>query len=185
MYYNNSLFDGEIYSTNYSVGWVYYGFPDEPRSGSATGQAADMQELFASFAWQDLCPLGLVPSYTVLTMWPSEGNSAGRKNSGWAHIFGLAYDLAVPALIEGSSEQILHLSAAAVYNDGVAPGVVVGAASGTIDHDWSHAVFGISTDFAIGDNFTFTPGVYHQSSWEDTVNTEDETWISLSAKYTF
>ncbi|MHC4259117.1 MAG: hypothetical protein ACYSTF_01710 [Planctomycetota bacterium] len=188
LYYGSSLFLDKSYNTDYKVGWVYYGFPDEPRAGSKTdpdAQAADMQEFFASFSWPEICPAGIVPSYTILTMWPSEGDSAARKNSGWAHIFGLGYDLAVPGILEGTKEQILHLSAAAVYNDGVAPGVVIGTASGTVDHDWSHAVFGISTDFDLGHNLSFTPGVYYQSSWEDTVNTEDETWVSLSMKYRF
>ena len=187
LYYGNSCFDGETYNTDYKIGWVYYGFPDEPRSGgtSASNQAADMQELFASFSWPDLCPAGIVPSYTVLTMWPSEGSSTARNNAGWAHILGLGYDLAMPGFLEESSEQIIHLSAAAVYNDGVAPGVVVGSKSGTIDHDWSHAVFGASTDFSISNDLTFTPGVYYQSSWDDSVNTQDEYWVSLAMSYKF
>ena len=54
-----------------------------------------MQEFFASFAWPEICPMGIVPHYTVLTMFPSEGKSAARKNAGWSHVFGLTYDLAV------------------------------------------------------------------------------------------
>ena len=187
LYYGNSLFEGESYATNYTTGWVYYGFPDEPRAGSAaaSAQAADMQEVFASFSWPNICPAGVVPSYTILTMWPSEGDSAASENAGWAHIFGLGYDLIVPGLMPETPEQTLHLSAAMVYNDGVAPGVVIGGASGSVDHDWSHAVFGLSTDFDFGNNLTFTPGVYYQSSWDDSVNTEDEAWVSLSMKYKF
>lgn len=185
LYYGNNFFEGENYVTNYKTGWVYYGFPDEPRSGSATGQAADMQEFFIALSWPEICPAGVVPSYTALTMWPSEGNSAASRNAGWAHVFGLGYDLTIPGLIPDIAEHILHLSAAAVYNDGVAPGVVTGTTSGTIDHDWSHAVFGVSTDLDLGNNLTFTPGFYYQSSWEDTVNTQDEYWVSLSMKYAF
>jgi hypothetical protein len=185
LYYGNTAYEGEAYAMNYTTGWVYYGFPGEPRSGSTSGQAADMQELFASFAWPNACPAGIVPSYTVVTMWPSEGDSAARKNSGWAHIIGLGYDLTVPGILQDTAEQVLHLSAAMVYNDGMAPGVVVNAGSGTVDHDWSHAVFGISTDFDLGNNLSFTPAVYYQSSWEDSVNTQDEAWVSLSMKYAF
>ena len=188
LHYGNNLFEAETYATDYKVGWVYYGFPDEPRSGSKThpnAQAADMQEFFASLSWPNICPAGVVPSYTVLTMWPSEGDSAAHNNAGWAHIIGLGYDLIVPGLLPDTPEQTLHLSAAMVYNDGVAPGVVINQASGTIDHDWSHAVFGVSTDFDLGNNLSFTPAVYYQSSWEDSVNTEDEAWVSLSMKYAF
>jgi len=187
LFYGNTLYEGETYTTDYTTGWVYYGFPDEPRSGSPSGQAADMQEFFASFSWPSICPAGIVPSYTILTMWPSEGNSQTRKNTGWAHIIGLGYDLTVPGLLPETPEQVLHLSAAMVYNDGVAPGVVtVGQGTGgTIDHDWSHAVFGLSTDFDLGNNLTFTPAVYYQSSWDDSVNTQDETWVTLNMKYAF
>jgi len=187
LYYANS-----INGTDYKVGWVYYGFPDEPRSGNMVAthpgaQAADMQEMFATLSWPDLCPAGVVPSYTVLAMWPSEGDSATRKNSGWAHIIGLNYDLTVEGFLPETPEQVLHLSAAAVYNDGVAPGVALNTAGtgSAIDHDWSHAVFGISTDFDLGNNLSLTPGIYYQSSWEDTVNTQDETWAGVSLKYKF
>jgi hypothetical protein len=187
LYYGDSAYQGETYITNYTVGWVYYGFPDEPRSGStdAAAQAADMQEFFASFSWPEICPAGFVPSYTVLTMWPSEGNSQARKNTGWAHVLGIGYDLNVPGMTPETPEQTLHLSAELVYNDGVGPGVVIGNASGTVDHDWSHAVFGVSTDFDLGDNLIFTPAAYYQSSMDDSVNSQDEAWLSLSMKYMF
>ncbi len=188
LYYGNSLYEGETYATNYTTGWVYYGFPDEPRSGSKTSshaQAADMQEFFVALSWPEICPAGIVPSYTILAMWPSEGDSAARKNAGVAHVLGLGYDLTVPGLLPETPEQTVHLSLDVVYNDGVAPGVVIGSASGTVDHDWSHAVFGVSTDFKVADNLTFTPGLYYQSSWEDTVNDSDELWCALSMKYKF
>jgi hypothetical protein len=187
LYYTGSTYEGETYATNYKVGWVYYRYPNEPRSGSthASAQAADMQELFAKLSWPDICPAGIVPSYTLLTMWPSEGNSQARKNSGWAHIFGLGYDLSVTGLLPDVPEQIMHLSAEIVYNDGVAPGVVIGSASGTVEHDWSHVIFGASTDFDIGNNMTLTPGVFYQCSMEDTVNTEDEYGATVSVKYPF
>ena len=183
LYYSNSLFEGETYVTNYKTGWVYYGYPDEPRSGSASGTAADMQEIFATFSWPGICPEGVVPSYTAVSIWPSEGKSTVRNNGGWLHIFGLGYDLTVQGLTPDVPEQTLRLSASVVYNDGAAPGTV--STGATVDHDWSHAVFGVSTDFDLGDNLIFTPGVYHQVSMDDSVNTENETWASLSMKYAF
>lgn len=184
LYYGDTIFAGEPSVINYKIGWVYYGFPDEPRGGSARGQAADMQEFFGAFSWPEICPGGIVPSYTVLTMYPSEGDSTTRKNAGWAHIFGLGYDLTVPAILPETTEQVVHLSAVIIYNDGVAPGVVTGAASGTIDHDWSHIVWGASTSFDCGAG-AFTPAVYYQTSMEDTVNSEDEFWVSLSYTVSF
>jgi len=185
LYYGNSLLEGETYVTDYKLGWVYWGYPDEPRGGTARGQAAHMQEFYATISWPKICPAGVVPSYTLSAMWPSEGKSMARNNAGWFHIFGLGYDLTVPGLLPDTPEQKVHLSAEAVYNDGVAPGVVLGAAARAVDHDWSHAVFGISTDFNIIKNLAFTPGFYYQSSWDDSVNTEDEWWLSLGLAYKF
>jgi len=188
LYYGDNLFIDETYTTNYTAGWVYYGFPDESRGGSSTSsaaQAADMQELFVSLSWPQVCPMGIVPSYTVISMWPSESKSRARNNAGWAHVFELGYDMAVAGLTPETSEQILHLSVAAVYNEGLAPGVASPAVGRAVDHDWSHAVFGVSTDFELDNNLTFTPGLYYQSSWEDSVNTEDECWLSLSMRYVF
>ena len=171
LYYGNTLYEDEAYSTDYSVGWVYYSYPDQPK------KAANMQEFFAGLSWPKLCPFGVVPSYTIVCMWPSESDSDVREAGGWAHIFGLGYDLTVPELAPEIPEQVLHLSADFVFNDGM------GAA--TVDHDWSHIVFGVSTDIDLGNDVVFCPGVYHQASMDDSVNESDETWVSLSLKYNF
>jgi len=171
LYYGNKVFENELYATNYKVGWMYYNYPDNPR------KAKDTQEIFAAFSWPDLLACGVVPSYTVLSTWPSEGKSAIRNNAGWVHILGLGYDLTTAGVVPGFAEHVFHLSAAAVYNDG--------SYGKTVDHDWSHAVFGISTAFDLGNNLTFTPGIYYQSSWDDSVNTSDEYWTSLTVSYAF
>ncbi len=177
--YSNSYFEYETYATNYTVGWMYYEYPDEPTD------LKDMQEVFASFSWPEICPEGVVPSYTILSLWKSEGGRPSSRPflkqndvSGEIHIFGLDYDLPVEGILPDIPEQILHLSAAVVYNEG--------AGDINVDHDWSHAVFGVSTDFDLGNDLTFTPGVYHQNTFEHSVNTdEDITWASLSVKYAF
>ena len=187
LYYGNNLWEDEAYGTDYKLGWNYWGYPDEPRGGSASMkcQAAHMHEFYVTLSWPRACPMGVVPSYTVLSMWPADRDSAARKNTGWGHIVGLGCDFIVPGLLPDTPEQKVHLSAEAVYNDGFAPGVVVGAASGTVDHDWSHALFGISTDFNITESLAFTPAFYYQSSWEDTVNTEDQWWFTFGLAYKF
>lgn len=171
LYYCNSLFKDESYATEYTIGWIYYSYPDEPK------RAANMQEVYTTFSWPNICPAGLVPSYTIVSTWPSESESDISDYSGWLHIFGLGYDLTVPGFLAGAKEQILHLSAETIYNDS--------AYGSAIDHDWSHAVFGITTSFDLSDNLTFTPGFYYQSSWDDSVNASDEYWTSLSLTYTF
>jgi len=177
LYYGNSLFEGEAYATDYKIGWVYYNYPDNPRAGNAAAGVADMQELFATLSWPEICPMGIVPSYTVVRLWPARSGSLIMGADGWIHIFGLGYDLTIPGILPETSEQVLHLSMAAVYNDGAgAPGV---------DHDWSHGVLGVSTSFDLGNNLTFIPALYYQSSWDDSVNDDDETWVSLSVQYKF
>lgn len=171
LYYSDNLFEDETYATEYTIGWVYYSYPDEPK------RAANMQEAYATLSWPNIWPAGLIPSYTIISTWPSESNSDIGDYSGWLHSFGLCYDLTAPGFLPKSEKQILHLSAEAVYNDG--------AYGMEIDHDWSHAVFGVSTSFDLGNNLTFTPGFYYQSSWDDSVNGSDEYWTSLSLAYAF
>ena len=180
LYYDNVIYEDETYATNYRLALGYYGYPDEPRAGTASGQAADFQEFLLSLSWPEICPAGVVPSYTIVRMWPSEGESAKNANGGWLHILGIGYDLTVPELTPEISEQVVHLSADLVYNDGVGAGYAA-----NVDSDWSHFVFGASTDFDLGNNLAFSPGIYYQASMEDSVNDSDETWVSLSLKYKF
>jgi hypothetical protein len=167
--YAYSLFEGENYATDICANWIYYDFIDEPDN------AQDAQEMGVGFAWPNICPAGFVPSYYVGRIWTSESNSLlGKNYGGWAHIFGLGYDLTVPGILPDVPEHVLNLSAAAVYNDGYA-----GA-----DNDWSHIVWGVSTTIDVGPG-TFKPAVYYQTSMEDTVNTEDEFWAGLSYTVAF
>ena len=170
LYYNNSLFQAQTYTTDYTVGWGYYNYPD------SSPKASDLQEFFAAFSWPEICPAGVVPSYTVVLMWPSRSNSTFASDyGGWLHVFGLDYDITVPELVSEIPVRTIHLSTDLVYNDGV-----LGADSG-----FSHMVFGLSTDLEIRNNLTFTPAAYYQSSWESSVNGENEFWVGLSMKYKF
>ena len=183
VYYRNSLFEDEAYATNYRLAYVYYNFPDR---SSHTKNSTDLQEVQAMFSWPNILPIeGLVPSYVLVKLWPTNsGTPAGKPTngtaSGWAHIFMLDYGLPIPGLLPETPEQILHLHTELVYNDGVHPG------GRNADHDWSNIVFGVSTDFDLGNNLSFTPGVYHQITMDDSVNDDkDETWVSLNMKYSF
>ena len=171
LYYRNGLFENESYNTHYKAGWIYYNFPDEPK------EAKDAQELFASFSWPRVLPEGLVPGYTVICRWPSVSNSAARNSGGWVHIFALGYNLTAPPLPGETTERTFHLSANVWYNDGLG--------GPNVDHDWSHATFGVSTKFDIDKNLALTPGIYYQASMDDSVNTSDEIWFRLSMTYKF
>ena len=170
LYYKNSLFQNQTYTTDYTVGWGYYNYP---RNSTKT---SDLQEFYATLSLPQICPAGFVPSYTVVLMWPSRSNSTLASDfGGWLHIFGLGYDIDAKDMIPQIPLRTIHLSTDLVYNDGV-----LGADAG-----WSHMVFGIATDLEISNNLTFTPAVYYQSSWEDSVNDDDEFWVGLSMKYKF
>ena len=171
--YSNSLYEYETYATNYNVGWMYYYFPDGPWEPGAI--SCDYQEMFATLSWPEIFPEGVVPSYTIIKMWASKEGSLARNVSGWLHILGLGYDLPIEGLLPDIPEQILSLSAALVYNDGVF----------NVDRDWSHAVFGVSTDFDLGNDCTLRPGLYYQSSMENDVNPSDEFWASVGVSYAF
>jgi hypothetical protein len=176
LYYNNLIYEDEMYATNYTFGWTYYGYPDEPSS------VRNYQEFLLSLVWPRICPAGVVPSYTVVYMWPAEEGAVVNDNGGWLHMLGMGYDMTVPPLVPELPEQVIHLSAHLVYNSGVGAAY---APNGTVDHDWSHFLFGATTDIDLGNNLALCPGLYYQASMEDTVNNEDETWVSLSLKYMF
>jgi uncharacterized protein (TIGR02001 family) len=163
--YSNSLWDGEVYAANYALNWIYYNWPDRGRKD------ADMQEFLIAVAWPDICPMGVVPSYVFARCWAAEGGGLAADNGGFAHVFGLNYDLAVAEL-----PNPLDLGFQLVYNDG--------CGDQTVDHDWSHIVWSVKTSFDCGAG-RLSPGVYYQTSMEDTVNPEDEFWCGISYGFSF
>ena len=180
LHYSNAINPGEKNAVNYRIGYVYYNWADMSSS------IADLQELHAILSFPNILPVkGLVPTYVLVKLWPSEsGSMVGSRSgttgtaSGFAHIFMLDYGVPVQGL--GGPEQVINLHSEVVYNDGVHPG------GGNADQDWSNAVFGISTTFDLGGNFSLTPGVYHQVTMDKSVNDDkDETWASVGATYKF
>ena len=194
LYYQNGMFSGERYATNYRVGWVYYNYPDH------SPDWFDLQEAQAVFSWPNLLPIkGLCPSYAVVKMWPSNsrdsgsvigsGARGGGTASGWMHILMLDYGFTVPGILPDIPEHLIKLHSEFVYNDGVYP---LGYDKGrspfvkNVDQDWSHAVFGASTDFDITSSVTLTPAVYYQTTMEKSVNPDpDELWVSVGLRYSF
>ena len=168
--YDNSLYEYETYATDYQVGWTYYDFPHVSSDN-------DIQEYFGTLSWPEICPEGVVPSYTVIKLSAAQSNSQASEVGGWLHILGLGYDLPVEGLLPDTPEQILNLSAAMVYNDG--------AIDTDVDNDWSHAVLGVSTGFDLGNDCTLRPGVYYQKAFEHNELFNDEFWFSLGVSYAF
>jgi len=179
-YYGGALFAGEAHAMHFRVGYRYYSYPDTPRRGNPLiRQTADAQEIFGEFAWPNLLPWGIVPEYEVFAYWPSVSGSTARNDGGWGHLLGFSKNITFESIFGNQPEQVVRLGAHAFYNDGFGP------AGEAADHDWSHAVFSVSTDFDLGSGFIFVPGFNYQSSWDDSVNTSDEYWTSLSVQYRF
>jgi hypothetical protein len=182
-YYQNGMFSGEPYATNYRFGWVYYNYPDH------SPDWYDLQEAQAVFSWPNILPVkGLCPSYALVKLWPSTSTDSGSligsrargSASGWLHILMLDYGFAVPGILPDIPEHLIKLHGELVYNDGFHP------YAQNVDQDWSHAVFGASTDIDIVPNVTLTPSVYYQMTLEESVNPEsDELWVSVGLRYSF
>ncbi|MBW7989456.1 MAG: hypothetical protein FVQ84_05480 [Planctomycetes bacterium] len=189
LFYKNALFMDESYALQYLIGWRYFYFPDAPLDGMAAGASGDidLQEIHAVASFPKILLVeGLVPTYVLVKLWPAESGSfvgsAGPAGtaSGFAHIFMLDYGLPIEDLLPDMPEQVLKLHGEVVFNDGVDPRGL------GVDHDWSNAVFGVSTDFKLAEDVTLTPGVYHQVTMDTTINDDkDETWVTLGLNYSF
>ena len=169
VFYGNSVFDEEAYKTKYKATWEYWNYYDRART------RGNVQKLKLGFSWPELLGNGLVPKYTLAYCYPAGSGYDNRTISGFLHILGLNYNLAIPQLPNS-----VNLSANMTFRDGAGC-----TNTSRKDHDWSHATLGASTKFKISENMSFVPGIYHQISMDDSVNTRDVTYCKLSMKYKF
>jgi len=190
LYYQNMINPDDSSALMYRLGWMYYNFPQH------NAEDFDLQELHAILSMPKICPTGIIPTYVLVKLWPSSSGSlvesldrsgngtvgqTGGTASGWAHIFMLDYPWTVGGILPDTPEQVLNLHAEVVYNDGVGP------PGNNVDHDWTNAVFGVTTGVDLAENLVLTPGVYHQIAMDSSVNNskENETWATLSLTYKF
>lgn len=164
--YANTMCAAEKYQVDYSLNYIYYDYPDAPSKGF------DAQELNVDLSMPNLLPYCITPHYEYAYLWSAKGgpmSSDGGDGHGFVHTMGLQYDLVTCPIFGCGDEQVFNFTWDIVYNDGIY----------AADHDWSHQTFGVSTPITIGCG-TFTPALYYQDSWEDTVNTEDELYAGFS-----
>jgi len=184
-YYGNVLFPKDVMQTNFRIGFVHYNYPTQ------SYEEADLQEIHTILSLPNVTGVqGLVPSYGLIKCYPAKSAmTLGPSASGFMHMFMMDYTFAVPGVTPDVPEQVFKLHSEIVYNDGVSPvpTTVAGVANvaANVDHDWSHAVVGISTEVDLGYGMSMTPGLYYQYSMEDSVNIEDETWFTIGARYSF
>lgn len=161
--YSNTINEGCATKTDYTVGWRYYDFIDQPST------AADMQEIFLEIAMPELVGGGVTPHAGYYQMWEAKSDSDISGGAGAIFAMGFTYDFT----LESAPELPMTFLWDIVYNDGTG--------NKTIDHDWSHMVWGLSTAMTCPmTGATVTPAVYYQNSFESTVNNGDELWASLS-----
>jgi hypothetical protein len=189
LYYRNTLLAGETLQTDYVSSYIYYNYPDHPGKGTSVigHQNASLMELNTLFSWPNLIGNGWTPRYVLVKLWPAEGGSySGSKSplggtaSGWAHIFMLDYAMPIQCPLT-DEERTLNWHSELIYNDGVGP------AGQNVDHDWSNAVFGVSTDMTLQENLIFTPGIYYQITMDQSVNgnKDDYLWGGFTIKHLF
>ena len=98
----------------------------------------------------------------------------------------LDYSMPIQGWSAETPEQIINFHLETVYNDKVDPR----PGGGYTDSDWTHVLLGVSTDFDLGNNVTFTPALYHQITMEDDKQSgvspdHDITYASMTLKYQF
>jgi hypothetical protein len=198
LYYAGAIAPEETYAAMYKVGYRYFNYPQMRSHGSYESPrnpgSVDLQEVYAGFAFPKLLGVkGLVPGYVFIKGWPgSEDTLVGDRNpnggsySGTAHVFMLDYALPLENISSEIPKQDLNFHIETVYNNHMDPR----PAGGYTSSDWTHVMFGVSTDFDLGNSLIFTPGIWHQITMEDDsmkgVSPDHSmTWATMTAKYKF
>lgn len=164
-----NVFGEDCFLTNYTVGWRYYDFI------KVNSEKHDMQEGFIELAMPNLIGQGFVPRYAYYHMWAARSSDGAQNfDGGPIHDFGLDYNWT----FEQMPELPMKASADAVYNDGTGPG--------NVDSDWSHILWGLSTNFKCPlTGAKVTPGIWYQTSMDSSVNEEDELFSGISYALSF
>jgi hypothetical protein len=166
--YSNTAYEDCPWKTDYTVGWRYYDFID------VATKEADMQEVFAEISMPVLIGNGIVPRAGIYQMWNSESGGANSGAAGTIYAMGFGYDFN----LDQAPELPMNFSWDIVYNDGTG--------ASTVDHDWSHMVWGLSTSMTCpATGGTIAPAIYFQNSFESTVNDDDELWAGISYSLSF
>lgn len=168
LYYRNSIME-DCYKTDYKVGWRYYDFIDGPSRGVTNVIGPDAQELFLEFAMPQLVGNGFTPHGAIYHMWKARSGGGVTYPTGQIYVMGFNYDWK----FDQAPDLPMTFSWDIVYNDGVG--------SSAVDHDWSHMLWGLKTNFKCPmTGATVTPALYFQNSFESSVNTQDELFAGLS-----
>lgn len=165
-YYGDTAFESTKYTMKYKLGWTYKNYFDNARNVRNT------QELWYKVKWPEILPWSFVPSFLGYYETLAGSGYNNRDTAGCHYSFGLERKL------EFSDLPPLTASAFLDYKDGLG--------GGSIDHDWSHSTFGLSTDISISKNLSFVPALYYQVTMDKSVSSrKDITYCKLAMKYKF
>jgi hypothetical protein len=187
LYYAGAIAPEETYAAMYKVGYRYFNYPK--MSATNSDRCLDLQEIYAGVAFPKLLGIkGLVPGYAYIQAWPSKHDSPVTGYQGCAHVLMLDYALPLENITTEIPKQDLNFHVETVYNNHVDPRPNFG--HGYTSTDWTHVMMGVSTDFDLGNNLIFTPGLWHQITMEDdpvkgVSPKHDITWAELTIKYKF
>jgi hypothetical protein len=189
-YYQGILGESDVLTTFFRIGYVYYYYPELNE-----GESLDMHEGQLVLSWPNLLPVpGLQPSYALIAIGQGEtGSIIADGGSGLLHIGMLDYSFAIPGFMPGTEEQIIILHSELVYNQDVTITPVRPRNDWTVvyanpAHDFSNAVFGVSTDIPLDPDgsLLLTPSAYYQMTLNNTINEDDrEFWVSVGLKFMF
>jgi hypothetical protein len=192
LYYAGAIDPEGTFATMYKVGYRYFNYPQ--MSAQHSDQCVDLQEMYAGFGFPNLLGVkGLVPGYVFIKAWPAMrdtvvggANPNGGSYQGLAHVFMLDYALPLEGISSETPKQDLNFHVETVYNNHVDPR----PGGAYTSSDWTHVMFGVSTDFDLGGGLIFTPGLWHQITMEDDSNKgvspdHNINWAELTLKYKF
>lgn len=166
--YSGSVLDDSVWKTNYSLGWTYFDYID------TSSKDADTMEVFLTGEMPALTGCDIVPHFAIFQGWTAQSGGDNRDYGGTIYLMGLGYDFT----LDQAPELPMSFTWDIVYNDGTG--------GSSVDHDWSHMVWGLSTSMTCpATGGTISPGIYFQNSFEKSVNTQDELWAGISYSLSF
>lgn len=167
LYYMGKALEGNCWETDYKVGYRYYDYIDN------TSKALDSHEAFIEAEMPQLTGTAFVPRVAVYTIWPTSHDYRSGN-------YGIFYQAGFSYLLP-TEEELPNLPLTFSWYIQYIDGSNIEA-----DHDLSHMVWGLQTEMTCPmTGARIVPALYFQNSFDDSVNTQDEFWGSISYSFTF
>lgn len=167
--YSNTVMEDCPWKTNYTVGWRYYDFIDNPSS------AFDQQEVFLEMEMPELLDNGIVPHLAYYYMWNAKSGMS-IDGTGSVIVAGFAYDFT----LDQAPELPFTFTWDIAYNDEML----------YTDSGVTHMLWGLSTELQCPlTGATITPALYFQNTMENQIstanNSSDELFATISYSLSF